>query len=407
MHHFLNVAHHNMKVKSYDDVYAAYQIPYAHDNGRFKVATPLTLEDLPEELDCSVRGPVFPQNPNRLSKVMGKVEAEKYQSESAFHLNIFSKETFDQKPVLFWIHGGGWLTGGGALPWYDGHELVAQHDVVVVTINYRIGALGAFYQDDASTYNFGMNDIIQALKWTYEHIKHFGGDPERITVGGQSAGAWYSVALLGLPDFSRYASRVLLHSFPGNVSPLDKTQGHQLASRFKPLLQDEDLTTVNIEKLLQAQGKLMKEIVDTSYAIIPTSFIPIHDHLNSTEDFIQQAVHASAGKVDIKAYVTEDETTAFLNGDNDVRAILSTMKSEFMKPTLTLLEQFQQHGSRTQFDVIKGGNHQFGATHCFDLPLLFGNFQSWSNAPMLDNIDWKAYTTQSKAVQKAVVEWMN
>ncbi|CAA7270608.1 unnamed protein product [Cyclocybe aegerita] len=104
------------------------------------------------------------------------------------------------KPVLFWIHGGGFIDGEGSDGVFDGGNLASRSDIVVVSINYRVGTLGFLALNDGVTNgNFGIADQITALQWVRTHIAAFGGDPTRITIAGQSAGAGSVRALLGSP----------------------------------------------------------------------------------------------------------------------------------------------------------------------------------------------------------------
>ncbi|KAF7324697.1 Cholinesterase [Mycena kentingensis (nom. inval.)] len=104
------------------------------------------------------------------------------------------------KPVMFWIHGGGFTNGESSDAIFDGGNLASRADVVVVSFNYRLGALGFLALNDGVTNgNFGLGDQITALKWVRQHIVSFGGDPNRITIFGQSAGAGSVRALLGAP----------------------------------------------------------------------------------------------------------------------------------------------------------------------------------------------------------------
>lgn len=130
-------------------------------------------------------------------------------SEDCLFLNIWSPSlpldsdppSTQLKPVLFWIHGGAFTSGTGSDPTFDGGSLVSRGDVVVVTINYRLGTLGFLALEDGKTKgNFGLADQVTALKWVSEHIKAFGGDPSRVTIAGQSAGAASVRALLASPE---------------------------------------------------------------------------------------------------------------------------------------------------------------------------------------------------------------
>lgn len=118
-------------------------------------------------------------------------------SEDCLYLNVWTAAEADEaRPVMVWLHGGALTRGSGAINTYDGASL-AQKDVVVVTINYRLGVFGYFAHPELvaespefSAGNYGILDQVQALKWVQENIAAFGGDPGNVTVFGESAGAW-------------------------------------------------------------------------------------------------------------------------------------------------------------------------------------------------------------------------
>jgi para-nitrobenzyl esterase len=126
-------------------------------------------------------------------------------SEDCLFLNVQTPALDDaRRPVMVWIHGGAFVNGTGAIPWYDGSNFVRHGDVVVVTINYRLGALGWLelgHLDPAyaSSANNGLLDQAMALRWVQDNIDGFGGDPDNVTVFGESAGAMSVGALLGSP----------------------------------------------------------------------------------------------------------------------------------------------------------------------------------------------------------------
>ncbi|MFM8793329.1 MAG: carboxylesterase/lipase family protein [Acidimicrobiales bacterium] len=114
-------------------------------------------------------------------------------SEDCLHLNIWAPADSHSEsglPVLFWVHGGGFLTGSGSASWYDGSNLAAR-GVVVVTVNYRLGVFGYL-----GTRNLGLLDQIAALRWTAANIRGFGGDPSKVTVFGESAGGSATVSIM-------------------------------------------------------------------------------------------------------------------------------------------------------------------------------------------------------------------
>ena len=138
--------------------------------------------------------PSCPQPPSALPGM-----AVGAQDEDCLYLNVFTPRADGRKrPVLFWIHGGGFTGGGAAQALYDGGALAERGDVVVVTINYRLGALGYLHLPGADA-NCGQLDQIAALRWTAANIAAFGGDPEQVTIFGESAGGMAVATLLGMP----------------------------------------------------------------------------------------------------------------------------------------------------------------------------------------------------------------
>src|SRR4051812_20905989 len=122
--------------------------------------------------------------------------------EDCLFLNVWAPDGAGSRPVLVWIHGGGFSGGFTGDPSYDGARLAAAGDVVVVSIAYRLGALGYAPVGDS---NCGLRDQLLALEWVHDHISAFGGDPQNVTVFGESAGGGSTLHLLASPyaDFRR------------------------------------------------------------------------------------------------------------------------------------------------------------------------------------------------------------
>ena len=119
---------------------------------------------------------------------------------------------------MFWIHGGAFESGTGSDPTFDGGAIASRGDAVLITINYRLGTLGFLALEDGVTNgNFGLADQITALDWVHEHIAAFGGDANRITIFGQSAGAASVRALLGSPPaIGKFAAAIPQSNLAGS-----------------------------------------------------------------------------------------------------------------------------------------------------------------------------------------------
>ncbi|MFE6997071.1 carboxylesterase/lipase family protein [Microbacterium sp. NPDC057659] len=116
--------------------------------------------------------------------------------ESTLNVNVFTPALNGSRPVLVWIHGGGYFAGSPASPWYDGRSF-NRDDVVTVTLSYRLGFDGFGWIEDAPS-NRGVRDWILALEWVQQNVAAFGGDPSRVTIAGQSAGGGAVMTLLGM-----------------------------------------------------------------------------------------------------------------------------------------------------------------------------------------------------------------
>lgn len=126
------------------------------------------------------------------------------QSEDCLVLNVWSKELTGRKPVMVWLHGGGFSTGAGSSTWYDGVRMATKQDVVVVTINHRLNVFGYLYLDDiskgayADSATAGMLDCVLALQWVKQNIERFGGDPNRVLIFGESGGARKTSSMMAI-----------------------------------------------------------------------------------------------------------------------------------------------------------------------------------------------------------------
>ncbi|KAK4554546.1 hypothetical protein LTR86_008400 [Recurvomyces mirabilis] len=180
---------------------------------------------------------------NALSFGSECVQGGNVGAEDCLFLNIWSPylpaagETTSNKlkPVMFWIHGGAFTGGTGSDPTFDGGSLVSRGDVVVVTINYRLGTLGFLALEDGVTKgNFGLADQITALDWVHAHIKDFGGDPNRITIFGQSAGAASVRALLASPAaIGKYAAAIPQSNLAGGEYATTYSQYYTIDQEVK------------------------------------------------------------------------------------------------------------------------------------------------------------------------------
>ncbi|MCD9624013.1 carboxylesterase/lipase family protein [Rhabdothermincola salaria] len=195
--------------------------------------------------------------------------APAHQGDDCLSLDVWTPGVDDGvRPVLVWIHGGAFSLGAGSLPVYDGARLAAEHDVVVVTVNYRLGVFGFLHPDDASaTPNVGLLDQVAALRWVRDTIAGFGGDPSNVTVFGESAGGGSVLSLLAMPSATGLFHRAIVQSGATDLL-LDREAAalvvDAVARAAGLTAGDVDgLRTLPAAALLEAQATAAKELFTT------------------------------------------------------------------------------------------------------------------------------------------------
>lgn len=183
-------------------------IPYGASTagaGRFlPPAKPAAWTGVREAYELGLRSP---QLQAHIVCEMGVMDRTEPMGEECLCLNVWSREPMSggKRPVMVWLHGGGYSGGSDGFLQYDGSNLAAKHDVVVVGVNHRLNIFGFLYLADlgderfAQASNVGMLDIVAALEWVRDNIANFGGDPSNVTIFGQSGGGGKVSTLLGMP----------------------------------------------------------------------------------------------------------------------------------------------------------------------------------------------------------------
>jgi len=202
-------------------------------------------------LDAREPGPAPPQVVEPLSELLG-LDFPGPISEDCLRLHVWTPEPgAGGRPVLVWIHGGAFATGCGTAPAYDGAHIAARGDVVVVTLNYRVGAFG-FLSLAGGYPNLGLLDQMAALEWVRREIAGFGGDPDRVCVFGESAGAGSIAALLAMPRARGLFRRAILQS-PAPDGMLARDEGIARARMLVDRLEGRAPESASMEGLLAAQ----------------------------------------------------------------------------------------------------------------------------------------------------------
>ncbi len=207
-----------------------------------------------------VIAPPDPNNPLQTGfKVDTSIGEQPSASEDCLYLNIWTPGLDNaRRPVMFWIHGGGFTGGSGASPMYNGSVFAGRGDVVVVSINYRLNVFGFLRLNEItggripSTGNEGMLDQVAALKWVRDNISSFGGDPENVTIFGESAGGGSVGALMGMPAAKGLFHKVISQSGSAHFMNLIDDAG-RYAEHLLGLLGISGSDTNSLQKLTMEQ----------------------------------------------------------------------------------------------------------------------------------------------------------
>lgn len=267
--------------------------------------------------------------------------------EDCLYLNIWTSSADNAKrPVLFYIHGGAFVQGSGSAPDFDGTNLARNEDVVVVTINYRLGVFGfppfRVFGDGVSN-NLGLLDQIAALEWVQENIGAFGGDPGRVTISGLSAGGWSVAALMVIPEARQLFHRANPQSGSMMTAQTPDLQAFHARNFLAALgLNASELpkvTTLPAAVLLKAQESAIEQFHKSKYYQLGDDqlpFIPARDATVLPVDPIDLIKRGECARVPLLAGGSAEEV-----GSAPFRLALPQVKDWYQKPvTLEVLEHW-------------------------------------------------------------------
>lgn len=232
--------------------------------GTLRWRSPRSPQPWTEPADATRVGPVCPQPTNpRIPLDLGAP-----QGADCLTVNVWSPAHGDgPRPVLVWVHGGAYILGSGAQPLYNGRELAAGGDVVVVTVNYRLGPFGFLdlsWLGEGFETNIGLRDVLFALRWVRDNIANFGGDPDRVTLFGESAGGGVVTTLLASPAAEGLFHRAIAQSSPV-TSVYDQKRAQRIGEQFLGELgmtarQSDQLSELPVTAIIAAAKELFNDV---------------------------------------------------------------------------------------------------------------------------------------------------
>lgn len=298
-------------------------------------------------------------------------------SEDCLYLNISAPvealEANDSgdRAVMVWIHGGGYTSGQGAIPWYNGNRFAKNNDIVVVSINYRLGALGfadlSHLGEEFATSNInGTLDQIAALKWVQDNIAAFGGDPSRVTIAGESAGGFSVATLMACPSAEGLFQQAIPqsgachHTLPQEASK--KVTEHFLGELG--LNSAIELEAASAEDILAAQkattayfSQGASQVNSLGVAVSP--FYPVHGNTTLPEDPLTAARNGASDTVRVLIGSNKDETTLWSVGETDQEKLERTLAGYQAEEALVVYQRTRPEASSHDLLVAITTDHMF------------------------------------------------
>lgn len=232
-------------------------IPYgATTEGAGRFMPPSKPQPWTDVRDALELGPASPQVPSNLipESMAQQPKNDGAGSEDCLHLNVWTPGVRGKRPVMVWFHGGGYSAGSANWEMYNGANLAAKQDVVVVTVNHRLNVFGYLYLADlgeekfSRSSNVGMLDTIAALEWVRDNIAGFGGDPANVTIFGQSGGGGKVSTLMGMPAAKGLFHRAIAMS-GSNVKGIPRDRANKGVEALLATLQLKSSQIDQLQKL--------------------------------------------------------------------------------------------------------------------------------------------------------------
>lgn len=386
-------------------------VPYARPPvGPLRWRPPVPAEAWTGPRDAGQVGAICIQPPANGDNGVGPLP----MSEDCLTLNVWApKERDHPLPVMVWVHGGGYINGSGTAALYDGTSL-ASRGVVVVTLNYRLGRLGFFDHPALAAErpageaagNYGVMDMILALKWVRDHVAAFGGDPEQVTIFGESAGGVAVTQLMVAEQARGLFSKAIVESglgrqqgvaledvadagASGQTPRSTRARGAAWAEQAGVAPTAEALRAVPAERLLEPSpsfyggdlilndGIVIKEDIETAFANGREAPVPLIIGTNSAEFWWMKPSDLTPyGEIDDA--MTPEEKAAFLTGYGGQEGYDAHVLSDlvFNEPARHLARLHAANGHPTflyRFDVVSSGMNEphAGATHASERQYVF------------------------------------
>lgn len=382
-----------------------------------RFAPPVRANDHESVFLATEWAPGCPQNPVALlEQRLGYRTADLRFDEQCLRLSVTMPRDVrndEALPVMVWLHGGSYVSGAGDLAFMDPAPLVAEQRVIVVTVTYRLGLFGYLGGAPGRPANLGVLDQLEALAWVHRNIGAFRGDPENVTLFGESAGADAVLMLLATREAAALVRRVIVQSAP--VGGLSKGR----VAMHERMLQATASLTENtpVEEVLAAERVAVEAAAGAGLgSAMPFGPQPGHDPLPA-ENEIADAWKRAAPGIDMLIGHTAEEARFFtqsiaalqklgsvaLIGGALQKAAMNALTSKvYRRPAEHIAEVFAAAGARVSSYVMtwSAPGNPLGAAHTIDLPMLFGDEAAWKEASLVEGATWDEMQQSARAVRQ-------
>lgn len=349
---------------------------------------------------------VPPQPDSRPASPLGRIDVGPL-TEDCLRLTVATPAADGtRRPVLVFLHGGAFRSGGTAWGRYDPRRLAREGDAVVVTVGSRIGPLGWLRRPGLAPGNLGLADMLVALRWVRDNAARLGGDPERITLVGHSSGAHAIACLLGMPAARGLFHRAILQSPPlglGLGSPAVAARASAVFLRRLGVGPHE----ASVSQIVAAQVRAERDLAVRTVGGLVPAFMPVAgaDPLPAPDEWAAAARYG-AEHLQIIVGTAVRELAYFFRGTPlaTVPGLEQASTARvFARPAQRFAELLASGGARVHTYRVgaPGPSQPLRGAHCGELPWLFGDEPDWAGAPILNGRSWADVTADGAPMRAA------